>query len=1452
MDIKEKVFTDYFKLLFIFLCITTIHSSVSFSENIIKNMVEDPTLTGERIVNADPNVAIILDLSFSMSLESSNPGEESEQLDTQVGNWTLSDNDPGLIENRSRRIDIALSVLFDFFDADNSLENSYCTDDGSTSPISCKDYLYTPLRNVESIITGDSELPIENAPDFLANQLTDNDADILGVRFQPMFYSGEGNGEACQAKLPPGQQSGGLGNTNTVTVIESQSAYGMAPDGFKGGSGTDLQDVWEFYRSENPGEGTPLALVLGFDDEINESATDNDNATGNYHLVKNDALLAFHKDMPSDPALNCRPQFTILITDGTDSCSGDCDRRASSCNGNSGASNNSNKRSSIKAVNNLRTYFSRNAVNSDLPELGTVKKEVLTFIIGMNIDDDKSIRSINAMALAGGTHTTGIIQHTNPTSNTQIGSVNIYDVIPGDENDEFEVYRQIARGEGLSSDNPDIALLNVCGNPREDGSSARCSFKLNGTTDTNVFTNHYFDSGTLPDGSTPIDLNGFAFFPDTPEELKDALEKIVTNIKSFTTTGVAPSAPQTAGNITLRDRVFLALTNPLAGERLWEGRLALYSFVEDPNVPGRKLIVRKPDSEDYTTTTDLEQFSIFTDGRLNSNAREYHWEAGTILANRTASRNIFTVGTGISDIDISDTGVIRYLGDTIDFDSTNITPESIGISDDDVRNPIPQFCQDDIDGISDCNAGELDCDENIANDDCINCVKECLKNQIINYISGDTGIVPEYDPDDPLPYICSDDPVNCSVKLGDIFHSSPTTVASPSVLFFDTGFQIFTKAFRERSAVVYAGANDGGLHAFHAGELANPSGTSTKNPFTGRMESLPFYDAGNGSEMFFYIPPTFLPDAISVHDPHNHFEGFTVEENTDEGEVITPPDFNPDYRFGDLKNFVLGTTRHRSFFDGTVTIADVFIDGFDNGISTGQNGFCNLEETDPGVKAESDGLISRCGKEWHTVMISGFRNGGGGFTSLDVTNADCNTNEPGICDIGDDYPIHLWSLFDRDFGNTWSNPKVARVRLKAGSGDDEIFADRWVAFVGGGIDPVPEDTTTFGNAFYAIDITTGQIIYKFHKYRSIPDELGSDQETLSLEMKCELASDPGVFDINSDGYADLVYIGDTCGRLWRFDVSQPLETESTIESTGLTLEDNSLDRGSAVIEAPIWRAGIAFCANETEAECRTNDSPAVPDSDVEPIFFPPTSVIDDIGRRHIIFQTGNRRNPTQIAIFENDVAVPGTHNAGRLYNFIDTFIPSFLAGSLETSTARMLTSVDITRTITLTRDGNSDLFNSNVTETTEDTDTGNGEFIVEYPNNAGDDVFGGEKGTGTPWVIDSVLVFLTYAPTPSDLVSACEFAPGNTRVFALDYITGQPKLHRIAGAKAVNNNISNSTAGIEIFEGLSSGATLSSTPNSVVLSFSTSGSSQGGGAGYAEWEMPLANQTQTLFWEEVL
>jgi type IV pilus assembly protein PilY1 len=78
---------------------------------------------------------------------------------------------------------------------------------------------------------------------------------------------------------------------------------------------------------------------------------------------------------------------------------------------------------------------------------------------------------------------------------------------------------------------------------------------------------------------------------------------------------------------------------------------------------------------------------------------------------------------------------------------------------------------------------------------------------------------------------------NRKFRLGDIVNAKPVTVGSPNYPFYDTynpGYASFKSRFANRKNVVYAGANDGMLHAFD-GTIGNTSPPS-------------------GSELFAYIP----------------------------------------------------------------------------------------------------------------------------------------------------------------------------------------------------------------------------------------------------------------------------------------------------------------------------------------------------------------------------------------------------------------------------------------------------------------------------------------------------------------------------------------------------------------------------------------------------------------------
>ncbi|PRC95053.1 pilus assembly protein [Solimicrobium silvestre] len=77
--------------------------------------------------------------------------------------------------------------------------------------------------------------------------------------------------------------------------------------------------------------------------------------------------------------------------------------------------------------------------------------------------------------------------------------------------------------------------------------------------------------------------------------------------------------------------------------------------------------------------------------------------------------------------------------------------------------------------------------------------------------------------------------------LGDIINSSPVYVAAPARNIIGSGYQAFYDQNKSRSRVVYVGANDGMLHAFHA---------------------------DTGTELFAYIPSPLLKKLPLLTDPN--------------------------------------------------------------------------------------------------------------------------------------------------------------------------------------------------------------------------------------------------------------------------------------------------------------------------------------------------------------------------------------------------------------------------------------------------------------------------------------------------------------------------------------------------------------------------------------------------------
>lgn len=101
-------------------------------------------------------------------------------------------------------------------------------------------------------------------------------------------------------------------------------------------------------------------------------------------------------------------------------------------------------------------------------------------------------------------------------------------------------------------------------------------------------------------------------------------------------------------------------------------------------------------------------------------------------------------------------------------------------------------------------------------------------------------------------------------RLGDITYSTPTLVGRPAenfhLLYKDTSYAPFVSKYKNRRQMIYAGANDGMVHAFNGGfyNTADKGFYREYDP-----SSSPYYDNSGGpilgAEMWAYVPYNLLP-----------------------------------------------------------------------------------------------------------------------------------------------------------------------------------------------------------------------------------------------------------------------------------------------------------------------------------------------------------------------------------------------------------------------------------------------------------------------------------------------------------------------------------------------------------------------------------------------------------------
>jgi Tfp pilus tip-associated adhesin PilY1 len=304
--------------------------------------------------------------------------------------------------------------------------------------------------------------------------------------------------------------------------------------------------------------------------------------------------------------------------------------------------------------------------------------------------------------------------------------------------------------------------------------------------------------------------------------------------------------------------------------------------------------------------------------------------------------------------------------------------------------------------------------------------------------------------------------------LGDIFHSNPTLIGPPATpLYLEPGFSDFVTAYEGRDWVLYAGANDGMLHAFDAGET---------------WDGVSAYDPGTGDEVFGYVP------------------GLELDR---------------------LKLVPINSYRNEFYLDGPIVASDAWLGDLDSS----------------GGKSQDD---------YATVLIASFRDGGPGYLALDITDPSAT-----LSGYHGPYPKLLWEFTHAKLGKTWSQPIITRVKVEGslGSGDkcgkddgDGDCREQWVAIFGGGYeadgdpnstayiaDPADLAWSNRSKALFVVALDTGAVLASV--------EFDATGATGPDDMKYSIPATPAVLDTNEDGFADLVYVGDLGGQIWKWDLS---------------------------------------------------------------------------------------------------------------------------------------------------------------------------------------------------------------------------------------------------------------------------------------------------------------------------
>ncbi len=347
--------------------------------------------------------------------------------------------------------------------------------------------------------------------------------------------------------------------------------------------------------------------------------------------------------------------------------------------------------------------------------------------------------------------------------------------------------------------------------------------------------------------------------------------------------------------------------------------------------------------------------------------------------------------------------------------------------------------------------------------------------------------------------------------LGDIVYSTPTLVSGPGEkydeIYSDSTYRTFRDRYANRRSVIYAGGNDGMLHAFNGGVYKTGDDPATASVIeSGRFIANAsssvngFANGWNssielGDELWAFVPHDNLP-----HLAWLACNGTATDPSNCGGAEYT----------------------HVYYVDQRPKVTDVRI--FD-------------DDTDhPGG--------------WGTILIMGMRFGGG---AMDVDlNADGDTADAGeksfrsafyVFDITNPEkpPTLLFRFYNQDLGFTTSYPAIAKVCSDPSTTENCRNTEKWYMVVGSG--PKNEPGTGTNHRDYNGTHTPTQDGKIFVVELKVHDDGTLLKKTFTVDGNTFMG-DPTVVDADINFTSDVIYIGSaastTSGKVYRINTMSVL------------------------------------------------------------------------------------------------------------------------------------------------------------------------------------------------------------------------------------------------------------------------------------------------------------------------